>query len=315
MSERTRETITRGHLIAFLSDGYQRAAIESPQNCRSGGDVIAAAGGDLLTMPGPTKTLLKNLDVPLSRSIAIASMLAWQDVLQAYRRSLIGPFWFTLAMATQIGAIGVIFGVLFGQDLRDYLPYLATGIVAWGFLSSSLSDLSNCLIQSESLIRQIKLPTLVYVARAILKNLLILAHNAIVLPFVFLIFAVPFEWETLFVLPGISLVILNMVWLGELLGLLSLRFRDLPPMVGAILSVGFYASPVMWAPDQIPNQTLQIIIRLNPLYYPLDLIRSPMLGQTPEPSSWIVLFGLLVSGFALQIIVLRRFRSRVAFWT
>jgi ABC-type polysaccharide/polyol phosphate export permease len=60
------------------------------------------------------------------------SMLAWNDIHQRYRRSVLGPFWITISMGIFVVMLGVIYGKLFRQELAIFLPYLAMKLIAWG---------------------------------------------------------------------------------------------------------------------------------------------------------------------------------------
>ena len=65
--------------------------------------------------------------------------MGWYDVRQHYRRSVLGPFWLTLSMAVMVGALGFLYGGLFGHSMRDYLPYLALGLIFWAFMASFMT--------------------------------------------------------------------------------------------------------------------------------------------------------------------------------
>jgi hypothetical protein len=47
------------------------------------------------------------------------------------------PFALSALVAVMIGSLGLIFGTLFGQPMREFLPYLAVGLVVWNFMSAS----------------------------------------------------------------------------------------------------------------------------------------------------------------------------------
>src|SRR5580692_7735728 len=48
--------------------------------------------------------------------------LGWNDILQRYRRSVLGPFWLTASMAIMVVSLGVIYAELFNQPIDDFLP-------------------------------------------------------------------------------------------------------------------------------------------------------------------------------------------------
>ena len=51
--------------------------------------------------------------------------LGWQDIKQKYRRSVLGPFWITIATGTTAVAMGALYSKLFKLDLAEHLPYVA----------------------------------------------------------------------------------------------------------------------------------------------------------------------------------------------
>ena len=69
-------------------------------------------------------------DLQRSREkLYLALMLGWQDIRQRYRRSKLGPFWLTISMGVMIGMIGIVFGQVLNTPMKEYLPFLATGII------------------------------------------------------------------------------------------------------------------------------------------------------------------------------------------
>src|SRR5437016_5689397 len=65
--------------------------------------------------------------------------LGWNDILQRYRRSLLGPLWLTLSMAIMVIALGVVYAQIFKTTLHDFMPFLCIGLLIWGIISSVLT--------------------------------------------------------------------------------------------------------------------------------------------------------------------------------
>src|SRR5579859_7571285 len=63
------------------------------------------------------------------------TLLAWLDVKQRYRRAILGPFWITISMGVMVIALGAIYAGIFKQDVRDFLPYIASGLVIWTLIA------------------------------------------------------------------------------------------------------------------------------------------------------------------------------------
>ena len=129
--------------------------------------------------------------------------IAWMDVRQRYRRSVIGPFWITLSVGIFVTGLGVVYGALFRQDLKTYLPYLAVGVVVWTLVSSLITEGCNTFISAEGAIKQLPVPISVHVFRMVWRNVIVFAHNVMIVIVLVLIFNIPVGAATLMAIPVI----------------------------------------------------------------------------------------------------------------
>jgi ABC-type polysaccharide/polyol phosphate export permease len=238
--------------------------------------------------------------------------LGWEDVRQRYRRSLLGPFWLTLSMGLMVGTLGLVYAKLFGMDLHDYLPYLALGLIIWSLIGTTLNEGAVCFIASEGLIRQIRIPLTVHVLRNITRNVIILGHNATILVVVAFVFAIVPGWTGLLVIPGLALLLVNLYWLNILLGALSTRFRDIPPLIGSVLQMVFFVTPIMWSPATLKGRAM--VVEFNPVYYLVEIVRDPLLGRAPSPEVWFIVIGITAVVSVVSFAFFARFRERIAYW-
>src|ERR1041384_6850600 len=95
------------------------------------------------------------------------STLGWHDIRQRYRRSIVGPFWLTLSMGIMVAGLAYLYGGLFGQNTKGYLPYVAAGMIVFSLISSLATEGAVVFIGSSSLILQLKAPLSVYVYQMI----------------------------------------------------------------------------------------------------------------------------------------------------
>ena len=103
------------------------------------------------------------------------STLAWNDIRQRYRRSVIGPFWLTISMGMMVGGLAYLYAGLFNQDIHAYLPYVATGLIVFGLISSLITDASTVFIAGSRAILQVRAPISVYIYQMVWRNLIIFA--------------------------------------------------------------------------------------------------------------------------------------------
>jgi lipopolysaccharide transport system permease protein len=250
----------------------------------------------------------------MNRVLQLATTLGWQDIKQAYRRSALGAFWITIGMAVTIATIGIVFSQIFKSSIQTYLPFLALGIIIWGFISLTLTDACQMFISSEAMIKQLRIPFVMFAFRVLWKNTITLGHNLAILPVVMLVVGLGFNLSSFLAIPGLILLIANVGWVSVFLGLISARYRDFPAIVSSLLTISFYVSPVMWSPTLLPIGTAHILLGLNPIHHLLQVVRQPLLGQMPTLINWMVVIIFAVVGWILATLALRKWQSRIAYW-
>jgi len=254
------------------------------------------------------------------RSRELWAHLAWQDIRQRYRRSLLGPIWITLSMAVTAIALGVLYAGLFGNELSVQLPYILVGFIVWGFISGCISEGSDVFIANEGLIKQLPAPLSVHVYRLVWRQILFFGHNMIVYLVMLLIFPQPLNWASLTAIPAFVLLAVNGAWVALLLGIVTTRFRDLAPITQSVVQLLFFMTPIVWIYQDLLNSANPTIasrarlVEFNPLLHFLEIIRQPLLGQEQHLRHWIVVLVITVVGWALTLVALRRYRARVSYW-
>lgn len=244
----------------------------------------------------------------------LALLLAWMDLRGRYRRSRLGQFWLTISHAFFVFGIGMLYATFFNAPIERYLPYLAGGFVLWQMLSSLVTDGCQTFISASRFILQQSLPFAVHVVRVVLRNVFIFAHNIVVFFVVLIIFQPPeFGWSALLAIPGLLLIVLNGVWVSLALGTVSARFRDVPQIIGSIMQIMFFMTPIIWSPATVGPRG-ELVAALNPFAYFIDVVRGPLLGQPPSIESWGVVLAITALGWTGALALYNRYRNRIAYW-
>jgi lipopolysaccharide transport system permease protein len=246
--------------------------------------------------------------------LSLVATLGWHDIQGRYRRSTIGPLWLTISMGVMIVSIGTVFGQIFNTPVDEYLPFLAAGIIFWAFITGTIIEGCTSFIDAEGMIKQLPIPLFVYIFRVLWRNLLILAHNILILPLVLLVMSKGIGLEALLAIPGLLLVTLCLSWIAFLFAMLCARYRDLAQIVASVLQVAFYLTPIIWKPSLLPDRMGATFLQLNPFFHLLELIRAPLLGVVPSLTSWLVVLVIAVAGWAFTLLVFSHLRHRVTYW-
>jgi ABC-type polysaccharide/polyol phosphate export permease len=240
-------------------------------------------------------------------------LIAWQDIRLRYRRSQIGPFWITLSMGITISSMGFLYVRLFKMEIQTYLPYLATGMLAWNFLLSLTTEGTNAFIEAEQYIKQIKLPLCTYLFRTVFRSLIIFAHHIVIMIPLFLWLHIPCTWALLMFPFSLLCICINALCYGCILASLGARYRDILQIVMSIMQIIFFLTPIMWRIEFLSGRYL-LWIKLNPFAHLVNVLRYPMMSQMPSLFSLIFVSFFTLVGIGSAFLCLKNVRQRVVYW-
>lgn len=247
--------------------------------------------------------------------------LGWQDIKQRYRRSVIGPFWITIATGVQATAIGILYAALLDMPLQEFLPYVTVGLIVWNLINASIIEGSEVFVANEGLIKQLPSALSVHIYRLVWRQMLFFAHNLLIYVIMVVAFGVwrNLSWASLAAIPALGLIVLNALWVSIVFGIFATRYRDIAPILSSLTLLLFVLTPIMWTTQSLEAQGGAVrdrakIAELNPLFHYLDIVRAPMIGQSQELYHWYIVIAITVAGWAVALLALRKYRARVPYW-
>lgn len=241
--------------------------------------------------------------------------LGMQDIRARFRRSFIGPAWLLINLVFFVGGVGTVYGLLFGQPMHEFLPFLTSGFVIWAYIISSIIESCNSFVNAEGYIKQFCYPKQIYIFRSLVSYSTILAIGLLVLIPLQLYFHSFSIKGWLISIPG--LLLLHLAGLGHstISAYIGTRFRDLPHALGSILQVLFFVTPVMFPIKVLQEKHVDFIYQFNPLYYLIDVVRHPILQSEWAPVDSYIYAGIyILITWLSAFVVAAKFDSRIVFW-
>jgi ABC-2 type transport system permease protein len=279
---------------------------------------------DVSRMAGRSTTLTaidhRNMGVALGEILATLtgvtqwSTLAWNDIKFRYRRTTLGPLWITFGLGATVFSVGIVYGGLFGNELSQYLPYFAAGLIAWTFIGTTLSEGCGTFLTAATIIRAVPVAPVVHVCRMLTRQLIMLAHNLALMVVLWLLFQWPLGWSFLLIVPGLILNILAVFGAVLALSIVAARFRDIQLIVSTVLQLVFLLTPIMWEANSLRGVAVTYVVDFNPIYHLIEVVRRPLLGGTPMIISWLVASLTATVCLAVGSAFYARYRHRIAFW-
>ena len=212
-----------------------------------------------------------------------------KDVGGKYKNSFLGVLWSFISPLLQIAVYALVFQVILKSDIKNYTVYLCCGLIPWQYFSAVVIRGAACIIDNGNIIKKVYFPReILPISVVTSEGVNILISTTIILGFV--------------IFGGIGLSI-NILWYFVILAIqyivslgfafivssLSVYFRDLLHLLSIIIQLLFYATPIVYSVNNVP-ENIQWLIKINPMSYLIEAYRNIFYNQVPPEMK-----GLLIA--------------------
>ncbi|HLH73665.1 MAG TPA: ABC transporter permease [Chloroflexota bacterium] len=235
----------------------------------------------------------------------LVSTLALRDVRARYQQSILGVYWTVLNPLATAAVFTVVFSLIaqVPVGVTPYAVFVFCGLVPWNFFANSLNNATGSLVGMAGLLTKVAFPREILPLAAIAARLVDLLISFGVLLVIMLWYRVPFHWTIVLLPIPIVIELAFLIGLGLLLSAANLFYRDVSQLLGVILSLWIFLTPVVYPIERVPRR-LREIIELNPLTPVVSGFRQLAIdGQFPEAGPLIIsaLVSLVTLGLGYAI--------------
>ncbi len=236
-----------------------------------------------------------------------------RDIKVRYKQTALGVLWVIVRPLTSMVLFTLIFGKLarIPSDGYPYAVFVFAALIPWTFFSGAVAASGNSLVGSAGLIGKIYFPRLIIPVAAVGSGLVDLAISAAFLLAIMPLFGVAWSPNLLaapVLLAGILLVALGV---GTLFSALTVAYRDFGSILGYVLQVWMYATPVIYPASMIPG-TWRWVLHLNPMAALIEGFRSAFLGRPFDFSALGVSLAFAAAIFAVGVAYFEKIERRFA---
>ncbi len=238
----------------------------------------------------------------LHRDREFIFQMARRELRILFSRSVIGIGWLVIRPFIQSLTYVAIVWILSSAALADgtspanYAVYVLAGTAAWQILQRQIEEASGLIRDRAEMITQSNYP----LASLPLQSLVATLMGPVVSLAVCVAIVASssgLTWNILLLPVAIALVVVFGIGVSWILMIAGFFLRDLKDILGVILGLAVFASPVMLTPEMIgPDRWW--LIGLNPLSHPVVCVRDAIFG-TFHPQSWLILAALASGMFVI----------------
>jgi len=178
--------------------------------------------------------------------------------------------------------------------------FFYSGLLPWTFFSSSLASAIPSLTNNYNLIRKIYFPKILLPLAAIAVTLLDFIVAFIIFAFLFLFYSIGLSVNAFWFIPLFFLLLLFTIAFALFFSALNIYYRDVALAISTFLRLWFFATPVFYSLDKIPEK-YKALLFLNPLAYIIESMRQCLFTKTPiNISFYFIMFAFGLIALALS---------------
>ena len=241
--------------------------------------------------------------------------LVLKDIKTKYRRSVLGLLWSVLNPLLMMIVLTAVFSNIIRVEVEGgFALFYLTGYLLFNFISESTNFSLNTILQAAQLIKKVYIPKYIFPLQKCLFSFVNMIFSLTAFVIVFTIFMI---WGNVslnfsMLLFPIPLILIFLFSLGccFILSSLVVFFRDIGHIWGILLTVWMYASPIIYPISILPDWLVSAI-KLNPLYYYIDMFRNIMIyGRIPAFADFIIALLFSVASVLVGTVIFRKCQDK-----
>ncbi len=225
--------------------------------------------------------------------------LLWQMTVRhlrgQYKQSVLGYAWAFVNPLSLMLILSFVFSVIlrFESQGIPYPLFVLVGLLPWIFFAGALSSATESVVGASNLVTKVYFPREILPTAAVFTKVVDLGAGLIILAALMVYFGHPPEWTAVWVPILFFIHLLFALGLSLPLAALNLYFHDVRYLVGVVLTLWFYLTPVIYPMDIVP-QSYRVIYDLNPNALMINAYRRVLLDGV-SPGLDRLLLGLTIS--------------------
>lgn len=225
--------------------------------------------------------------------------LVWRDIKVLYAQTIMGFAWAVLLPLIQIILFSIIFGAIANVS-TDGIPYIlfsSVAIIPWTYMSQSMTQSSQSLIQGSSMLGKIYFPRLLYPVSPILSKLVDFGIAMVIILCIMGYYRISPTWNLLLFPVFVLMMMAIPLGIGLWLSSLAIRFRDVKHAMPFFIQMLMYSAPIVYSASSVP-ETYRILYSLNPIVGVIEGFRACLLGM---PIPWLYVCPGMVTALLLLV--------------
>lgn len=218
-----------------------------------------------------------------------------KEIRGKYKNSFLGVLWSFLNPLLQILVYAIVFPLILKNNEKNYVIFLCCGLIPWTFFSTAITRAAFTMIENGNIIKKVYFPREILPISIVTSEAInFLISTLIIIAFV-LVYGVGITSFILYY-PIIFIVqYILILGISFIVSSITVYIRDLQHLIGVALQLLFYATPIVYNANTIP-ENFKWILNLNPMTYVINAYRDIFYNQVaPDVKSLLIVAGIMIA--------------------
>ena len=235
-----------------------------------------------------------------------------KEIRGKYKNSFLGVLWSFLNPLLQIAVYALVFPFILKNTQDNYVIFLCCGLIPWAFFSTTISRSAFTMVENGNIIKKVYFPREILPISVVTSETVNFLISTIII-IVFVIFGGIGLSKYIMLYPIVLLAqYLLLIAISLIVSSISIYIRDLQHLIGVALQLLFYAAPIVYTPESIPEQ-FKWILKCNPMTYIISGYRNIFYNQTMiELKPLLILIGCSVVACVIGYIIFNKLQKGFA---
>ena len=235
-----------------------------------------------------------------------------KDVGGKYKRSVLGILWSFMNPLLQIAVYAFVFQIILKSDIPNYAVYLCCGLIPWQYFSAVVLRGAATIVDNGNIIKKVYFPReILPISLVISEGVNFLISTLIVIGFV-IFGGIGLSQYIIWYFLILAIQFLLSIGVAFLVSSITVYFRDLLHIFGILMQLFFYATPIAYALDSVPDK-LRWIVKINPMSYIIDGYRNIFYNRTAPNLHGLMIAVFMAVGFIIiGYLVFKKLEKRFA---
>ena len=202
-----------------------------------------------------------------------------KEIRGKYKNSFLGVLWSFLNPLLQIAVYAIVFPLILRNTQENYVIFLCCGLIPWTFFSTAISRSAFTMVENGNIIKKVYFPREILPISVVTSETVNFLISTIII-IAFVVFGGLGISKYIIFYPIVLLAqYLLLIAISFIVSSISVYIRDLQHLIGVVLQLLFYAAPIVYAPESIP-ENFKWILDINPMTYIINGYRDIFYNQT-----------------------------------